>query len=508
VFTFTPHPQESCRALLARISRLALRHPQAALRRLQAFESGRRAAGDLVAAIDALYLRFYLLEQRGRALELQSELEAARHAAAAGHFTLQAARAAEALGRIAYQQGDYLQAAASWSDALELAELCGDVRVEVSVRIGLGQIQYARGAWERGRRVLREAAQRLGDVDDSYLAAKLALNLGVSHFECGELADAERQFSHGLAAARRGQHREFEAEAHWQLARAALAGGRTDWATADCRLALKLASHLEHGWLEAAASRTWTEIALARGDTSGAIRSTRHALALAERIRSRSQQSQAHLQLAQLLQQSGQAEAALQHLWQHQSLESELERLGGSAGPQALGLEPDPSAPEMLLLRLSNRRWPLQSEAELVPALRALCLAAQQVLQLDLVQLWWDAEHSGELQLLDGTARLAPPEAERYLSMMRARDTALVLADLELHPCHREFAALKLPGQAVSRQELPLFVQQRLAGVLWLAQSRQNRSWSHQDLLHAAHLARLFENLLLQHELLRSRSGS
>jgi tetratricopeptide (TPR) repeat protein len=187
-------------------------------------------------------------------------------------------------------------------------------------------VHYAMGAWNSGLRFHRDAQARLGALRDDYLAAKVALNLGVGHFESGRLEDAERQFAHGLAAARRGSHREFEAEAHWHLARAALTRGQLHLAIADCRLALGLAARLHHHWLEAAASRTWTAIALARGDEADAIRSTQHGLALAERIESKAEQSQAHLQLARLLERQGDAAAALAHLWRHVELQAEFER--------------------------------------------------------------------------------------------------------------------------------------------------------------------------------------
>lgn len=497
MFKIIPATSDDMAHLLQRIAVLAQRHPDSAARRLEALEHRCQDQGDLPAAVDALYARFYLQEHRGRAVELEAPLLQARHAAAEQHFTLQAARAAEALGRIAYQRGDYQQAGSHWTEALELAELAQDLRVSVAARIGLGQLHYARNAWERGRRVHREAIALLGDLDDSYLAAKLALNIGVSHFECGELEDAERQFSHGLAAARRGQHREFEAEAHWQLARAALARGRTDWAIADCRLALNLASQLGHSWLEAAASRTWTEIALARGDEAGAVRSSRHALALAERIQSRPQQSQAHLQLAQLLQQQGDAEAALHHLWQHQSLQAEIERLSGdNSASERVGLDGDPQAPEALLLQVSNQPRPVRSAADAELALQALVEAAQQVLQVDQVQLWREnSKGDGELALLGRSGSQLP--AGPYLDLMRARHAALVLPELALHPCFNELQALAIGADAQSRLELPLFVQQRLVGVLWLAQTRHSRGWTRQDQLNAAHLARLLEQVLM-----------
>ena len=60
-------------------------------------------------------------------------------------------------------------------------------------------------------------------------------------------------------------HREFEAEAHWHLADGALARGQLH--LADCRLVLGLAATAAPV-VEAAASRTWTEIALAAATPS------------------------------------------------------------------------------------------------------------------------------------------------------------------------------------------------------------------------------------------------
>jgi tetratricopeptide (TPR) repeat protein len=303
----SPSPEAADAALLARLQQC-------------------RAIGNTAGALDTLCERFLLLEPRGRALELQAELRQAATEAAAAALPAQGARVAEALGRAAYQQGNYLEATECWSRALDLAEQAGEPRVGVSARVGLGQVHYAMGAWNSGLRFHRDAQARLATLNDEYLAAKVALNLGVCDFASGQLEDAERHFSHGLAAARRGGHRDFQAEAHWHLARAALARGQLQLAIVDCRMALDLAGQLHHSWLEASASRTWTEIALARGDEAAAIRSTQHGLALAERIRSGPQQCQAHEQLARLLERQGDYRAALSHLWQHLALRTELER--------------------------------------------------------------------------------------------------------------------------------------------------------------------------------------
>jgi tetratricopeptide (TPR) repeat protein len=332
-------------ALYGRIGKVARRHPERALALLAALERDRRQAGDVRGAVDALYLRFYLLEHSGRALELSAALSHAADELAGlrtkdASLGAQAARVAEALGRMAYQQGHYQEAAERWLHALDLAEEVRDARVGVAARIGVGQVHYARGDWAGGLRFHRDAAHQLKPLGDDYLSAKLALNLGVGYLESGQVEAAERQFSHGLAAARRGQHREFEAEGHWHLAQTALARGQLALAAIDCRIALDISSKLRHHWLEGAASRTWTDIALARGDEASAIRSTRHALSLAERIRSKPQQRQAHRQLAMLLERQHDLQGALAHLWKSVALQDELESLAQTVAPSESPLPP------------------------------------------------------------------------------------------------------------------------------------------------------------------------
>ncbi|MBT9491274.1 MAG: GAF domain-containing protein [Paucibacter sp.] len=475
---------------LRRLSLVAQRHPNSALLRLAALEESARAAGQFAAAADALYARFYLLEHRGRALELQTALAKAQSELDAEAQPLQASRLHEAAGRIAYQQGEYFEATEHWNQAAELAAQVPDARAGAAARIGLGQIHYAFGAWARGREVHGEAAQLLGAADDSYLAAKLALNIGVGHFETEQLDDAERHFSHGLAAARRGQHREYEAEAHWQLARAALARGRLDWATVDCRLALSIAAKLGHSWLEAAASRTWTDIALARGDQQGAIRSTEHGLLLAKRIHSRPQQSQAHLLLAKLLDRRGDKDAAIPHLWQHLSLQAEIERLSSPARPGLPSFfDPARQAAEAQLLNLSSRHWKIETVNDRLAALQQLCAEAQQILQLDRVQFWWVGEGPS-------FPALARPAQAQYLDWLSALGKPQALSTVSNHPCRADLSALDPAAGTLSRIELPLYARGELMGVLWLSHCRQKHTWSRQDQLHASHLARLFELVL------------
>jgi len=483
VFTLHPAASEALADLLGRIAHVAHRHPAAADRLLEALSVNAFTAGDTAVGVDALYARFGLLEPRGRALELLPALEQAGALAAAGHFPVQAARVCEALGRIAYQQGEYQLASEQWSRALDLSEVSSHLQTGVAARIGLGQIHYAQADWARGLRQMRDAGEQMAGTDDSYLAAKLALNIGVGSFETDDLPAAERHFSHGLAAARRGGHRVFEAEAHWHLARAALARQRMDWAVADCRLALDIAARQGYPWLEAAASRTWTEIALARGDNAGAVRSTRHGLALAQRIQARAQARQAHLQLAELLQAEGDAASALDHLWQHLALQSEIERLSLPARAALAAPPADeggaPLTPEELLLHLCGQRQRLAAAPPL-DALAELKTASTRILGLASVVRW---------QV--GGGGLNADEQPRYVDLLTRHGAPLALPDAALHPCHAELAGLT--GAAEARIEVPLYDGAQLAGALWLVDARATRTWTRQELLIASQLALLFE---------------
>ena len=494
VFTLQPAANDALAKLLSRVTLIARRHPAAADRLLERLSANAFALKDEAAGVDALYARFGLLEPRGRALELLPALEQAAVLAAAGHFPVQAARVCEALGRIAYQQGEYQLASEQWSRALDLSEVSGHVQTGVAARIGLGQIHYAQADWARGLRQMRDAGEQLARLspggDDSYLAAKLALNIGVGSFETGDLPSAERQFSHGLAAARRGGHRVFEVEAHWHLARAALARQRMDWAVADCRLALDIAARQGYLWLEAAASRTWTEIALARGDNAAAVRSTRHGLALAQRIQARAQARQAHLKLAELLQAEGDAAGALDHLWQHLALQSEIERLSLPARATSSVMPADetatpvtpvtPVTPEELLLHLCGQRQRLAASPPL-EAVAELKVASARILGLAQVIRWTLGQDGG-------LNRGAQP---RYLDLLSRHGAPLALPDAALHPCHAELVGL--PGAAQARIEVPLYGGAHLTGALWLVDARATRTWTRQELLIASQLALMFE---------------
>ncbi|MFY7866043.1 ATP-binding protein [Roseateles sp.] len=510
---------------LSRLARVAQRHPRQALRLYERLEAQARQAEQLALAFDALYAHFNLLEHRGRGVQLRGALGLAQQQATQAGLHEQSARLLEALGRIAYQMGDYLEAAEKWSRAVDLSLLAGDTRIGVAARIGLGQIHYALGAWDNGRRFHRDAALLLEHLDDSYLEAKLAINLGVGNFENAQIEEAEQQFHKGMAAAQRGGHREFVAEAHWQLARAAKERGQMELAAQECRLALCLASELNHAWLESVASQTLTEISWAQGDLPQALSSAQFGLEQALRIQSRTQESQAHLQLAHLLQAQGNLNDALQHLWQHLTLQTEAQQLGLPERLSKLAhYDLSRKPPEVMLLDLSNQQWPLNTRDDLLVATQELGNKVREILSLDSVHFWWADEQADCLLLqhsasngnrasapvpLEAPARsnaaLSKAQQPDYWRLLTQQREPLVLGDLTLHPCAEELQDLFALLPARSRIEVPLFVQQQLRGLLWLEQTQQTRAWSKLDQFHAGYLAKIYERLLLGHDLARAQ---
>lgn len=505
VLVLLPAASADQQVLFERVARVAHRHPLNAEGLLRQLGATARAAGDAALAIDALVQRFALLEPRGRAVELRVELEQALRDASSAPLALQAARAGEALGRLAYQQGEYQAAQEHWTQALSLAQAAGNRQMLAATTVGLAQVLYAQGDWAAGLQRLQGIEGP--DAQDSYLSSKLALNLGVGHLELGDLPAAERQFSHGLAAARRGAHREFEAEAHLHLARTALARQQLHLAIADCRLVLGIAARHGYSWLEAAASRAWTEIALARGDRAAAIRSTRHGLQLAERIHARTQASLAHRQLSVLLQQEGELGAALEHLWQHLGLQAELERLSSPRGMvQRPPEDHTESAPEAQLLQLGARRLEL-ARLEPAQALNELLRAARPLLGLDMVRLWLAPAltlmgAAGQAQVLqpfgEAAERMPALGAGQagYLARLQAQAGPHALSEAEIHPQAAELSGFAAWGGQRARIELGLFRRGHLVGLLWLVAAAGRRHWTRAELLAAQQLALMFEAVL------------
>lgn len=432
----------------ARWERLVMRHPGLALPRLQHWQARPDAAGR-----QALLGAFFVLERWGRGPELQGELEQALAHTRARQQLQEAAELSEALGRLHYQRGDYVQACQCWSQALEWAD--DDTRCACLARIGLAHLCFALGDWARGGRVLDQAELHDPNLGaDPYLRAKIALNRAVSLRVTQGPQAALAALDEAQAAARAAGHRDYEAEAIWQHARCARDSGAPDQALQLAHRALALAQRCHYRWLQAQTLLLISELQ----PTESAVAPAQQALALGEALQSRALQAAAHARLGQLMQARGELGPSWHHQQQRQRLEATLGQTELPARLEALArFDTDPRGADAMLLRLSSQVWTPRHAQDLEQGWAQLRAELLPVLDLRDLQLWW-----------------TPPGASEPLGLAGAR----------------------VPQPDELLLELPIPVQGRTAARLqWLRAADQH--WSRADRGRAHRLAALLQRLLL-----------
>ncbi len=329
----------------ARWERLVMRRPGLALPRLQ-----RLIARESEPSFQALLGAFFILERWGRGPELQAELERALARALQHRLLEEAAELSEALGRMHYQRGDYVQACNAWSQTLELAD--DETRWACLARIGLAHLCFALGDWARGGRVLDQAELHYPQLgDDPYMRSKIALNRAVSLRATQGPQAALPRLDEARADARAVGHRDYEAEAMWHHARCARDSGALDHALTLAAEAEDLARRCRYRWLQAQTLLLISE--LRRG--ADAVAPAQQALALGEAIQSRSLQAAAHARLGQLMAEQEQLGPSWYHQQQRQRLEATLGQTELPARLEQLArFDTDPHGAEGLLLALGR----------------------------------------------------------------------------------------------------------------------------------------------------------
>ena len=339
----------------ARWERLVMRRPGLALPRLQ-----RLIAREDEPPFQALLGAFFILERWGRGPELQAELERALARALQHRLLEEAAELSEALGRMHYQRGDYVQACNAWSQTLELAD--DETRWACLARIGLAHLCFALGDWARGGRVLDQAELHYPQLgDDPYMRSKIALNRAVSLRATQGPQAALPRLDEARADARAVGHRDYEAEAMWHHARCARDSGALDHALALALEAEDLSRRSRYRWLQAQTLLLVSE--LRRG--AEAVAAAQQALALGEAIQSRSLQAAAHGRLGQLMAEQEQLGPSWYHQQQRQRLEATLGQTELPARLEQLArFDTDPHGAEGLLLALGRSSAVVASIAE------------------------------------------------------------------------------------------------------------------------------------------------
>ncbi len=492
--------------ILHRIQRSARRHPACAVVLLQRLQAAAHAAGQHAVALDALFQRYFVLERMGEAAGLIDELYAGLQIAEDLNLPRQAGQMLEAIGRVRYTHGEYGEAMHCWGRCVDMFGVTGDVRSGVEARIGLGAMYNAFGDSQAGSRFHRDARALLAGIDDPYLSAKLALNLGVNERSDGQLDSAIVQFELGLAEAQRGQVREYVAEAYWHLGQCALDQSDLERAANLTRTALELGQACNYLWLNGAALDSVAKIALLQGRDDEARAAYEAGLRFAKRIGSRAQQANCHGALSRLAEQHGDMDSALRHARAHMAIElevnAELSAPDRLRTMQQYDLSEKPPIQKLLELASSGST----AGAEWLAALRRIAAAALDILRIDFVAVWLRDGAGGEPEccVMLGPPGLAFAVGRRltvvaqpiYGELQRALREASVVHDTRLHPARSELDLLFGVAHIRSLLELPLRLRGENVGVLSFGQSAKRRNWTRDDVLFGSHLANQVEHVL------------
>ncbi|MBE9608201.1 ATP-binding protein [Chitinilyticum piscinae] len=490
---------------LQRLILIARRHPRLALRCYQRLQQQASAAGNTACALDVLYQRYFTLERLGEAGQLQEELEHGLQLARQQCLAVQAGKLLEALGRVHFTHSEYREAIDCWTQCIDNSLLSGDLASGVEARIGLSQISNELGDPGQGARYFMDAAGLIDQLDDHYLAAKLALNRGVNYFHFNRIDDAEQQFRLGLQHAQEGGIGEYVAEAYWHIGHVLY--DRCDYAAArqHTELALQLAQKHGYLWLRSVAYDTLASVLQAQGDVPAAMVLCEQALEFAELTGSLYQQARHLGTLSALAEQQQDIPRALAWARRQHAVEAEMNRLSAPERMQALrdyDLLQKPVDEQLLDLSAD----PLINHGT-QSALQLLAERAAGILRIDWLGVWVFERPARQCRCVAQSPQgqlaqivLGASQQPQLCRHLLATASPVVAPDARLHPAAGDLLAL-FPGLTVqSALEMPLRVLNATVGVVSFVQTGSPRKWSREDQQRAAHVCHLFERVFVNQE--------
>jgi len=494
--------------LLERVARLERRHPTLAINLCLKLEQAFQEHNEVAHQLDALYLRFFILEHLGEAQNVADSIYNGLHIAQQSNLPAQAAKMLLALGRISYTRGVYRESIRFWTNCIDVCKFTDDIDTIVEARIGLGQIYDALGDWETGARFHFDAGSLLANLDKPYLQSKQAINLGVNQFNNGRLDIAQTAFAHGLQEAERGGIREYVAEAYWHLGLIDKAKLQYADALDKVQTALRLGHACGYLWLEGVALQTLAELYVLQGKAGEAITAYQTALEHANKIGSRHQQSTSMGALSELSEQAGQLEQALRYAREHQRIQSELNRLNTEDRFRDISTYDLSKKPpiEQLLDLSSDRRL---EENDVDSSLQFIAESALQALRIDFVGIYLidpaGTDIAMRAQIFSDSAAPAVPDINKqanpaWFATLTHTSGPHTIHDVRLHGAAadvtRYFAAFPIR----SLLEIPLRLNGSYTGNVLFAQTGQQRNWSRDDVLFGSHIGHLVQQVLAQQQ--------
>jgi tetratricopeptide (TPR) repeat protein len=218
-------------------------------------------------------------------------------------------------GMYLFRHGDYLEARASFTDALRTFELNGDARGVAETTNALGLVGLRLRDLVTAADRFMQGANRFTDIGDLRWNAVCRSNLAEVWIELGDLPAALRDLGGLVPSFERSGDVPMRGNALWLLSRARRLDGDADGAKTAIEEALVIATELRNRILEGAWLMEAALVRLAVGDTAEALRDCQRAVALQREIGDASREALALHRTGEVLAGMGRfAESAAFHL--------------------------------------------------------------------------------------------------------------------------------------------------------------------------------------------------
>lgn len=256
-----------------------------------------------------------IMDHLGRAVDARNWLFEALQLAQTQNLLPHQAPLMELIARGYYTTGEYDHALQYWAGCLELSERgSGDVRSWMLAKVGLGQIYDTLGDHASAVILHRSANQRINEARDSYLDAKIKINLGVNLLRLAELDEAQQMFDAALALCRADFYHDYAAESLLGLSKVALARADLDAAFGHLTAALAEADRVGYSWGQSQILSALADAKARQGDLDGAMAALRRGQQIARQGGINHILSQQHFALANYAEQRGDLRTAMDEM--------------------------------------------------------------------------------------------------------------------------------------------------------------------------------------------------
>ncbi|QLI80892.1 GAF domain-containing protein [Chitinibacter fontanus] len=385
-------------AQLAHIESIYHQQPLQARQACEALIGHARQQHATLLQIYAAELYGKIMDHAGEAITARNLLyEAAQQAQAIHNFRLEA-RVCEQIARSHYTAGEYPTALQNWLRCIELSEFKqGEAAIWMMAKVGVGQVYDALGECQTALLFHQKALNRIHEVNDPYLHAKILINIGVVQLKLDQLSQAKIALETSRQICLANDYADYAATSYSRLAEIALKENQLDDAMSLLTEALSFARKVNYRWGEATILSNMAQIHSRHQRYDAALECIFTAQVIAKNHHFTPVLMRLHQAAAHNAEQAGQIALAIQELKAGVALQTALQQAQQSEQNNILVQKTNLRASaSSKLVNLANHRliehgdqadyWPL------------LAQESASLLQLERVSIWLLSEDKQRLE--------------------------------------------------------------------------------------------------------------